>query len=52
METSEEVKVKGREPVKVRWNLKSRFHKAGDTSVVHRMQAEKLVKRKVAVIVN
>ena len=40
----EERKVKGNDPVTIEWLGKSKFHKAGSKSVVHRIQAEKFVK--------
>lgn len=46
-----EKKVIGVEPVKIEYTEKAKFHKKGDKSVVHKMQAEKLVKRGVAVLI-
>lgn len=43
--------VKPQEPVTVKWAKGSRFHPEGSTSVVHRLQAEKLVKANKATIV-
>ena len=42
METKEQ-KVKGREDVNIVYTEKSRFHKAGEKTTVHRLQAEKLI---------
>ena len=47
----EEVKAKGKEPVTIEYLDGAKFHKTGEKSVVHRIQAEKLVERKVAKIV-
>lgn len=43
--------VKPKEPTKVKWTGKAQHHKEGDISVVHRVQAEKLVKAGKATIV-
>lgn len=43
--------VKPKEPVEVKWTEKSKYHKAGETSIVHRVQAEKLIKDGKATIV-
>lgn len=48
---ADEKKVKGREDVKIEYTEKSKFHKKGETSVVHKMQADKLVEKGVAKIV-
>lgn len=36
-------KVKPKDDVQIEWTDKDKFHKAGTTSVVHRIQAEKLI---------
>jgi hypothetical protein len=43
-----EVKVMGKDPVRIEWLDGSKFHKAGSFSTVHRLCAEKLVERKRA----
>jgi hypothetical protein len=48
----EEVKVKGSEPVKIEYLKGSKFHKQGDISTVHRVQAEKLQAKKIVKIVS
>jgi len=45
---NKEVKVKGNDPVTIVWLEGVMFHKVGSKSVVHRLQAEKLVKAKKA----
>lgn len=45
------VLVKPNEPVTVKWAKGSKYHTEGTTSVVHRLQAEKLVKAGKATIV-
>lgn len=45
------VLVKPNEPVTVKWAKGSKYHIEGTTSVVHRLQAEKLVKAGKATIV-
>lgn len=36
-------KVKPKDDVTIEWTDKDKFHKAGTTSTVHRVQAEKLI---------
>lgn len=48
---SKELKVKKGDVVTVEFNGKSAYHKDGDRAIVHRLQAEKLVKKRVAKIV-
>lgn len=45
------IMVKPNEPVTVKWAKGSKYHTEGTTSVVHRLQAEKLVKAGKAAIV-
>lgn len=47
----EDVKVKGREDVKVKYTDKAVFSKEGEETTVHRIQAEKLVSKGFAKIV-
>jgi len=44
--------VMGREPVSVEWGEKSKFHKKGSKSEVHKLQAVKFVKLGIAKIVS
>lgn len=48
MDTTKELKVKGIDDVEIVYTKDSKFHKAGDRSTVHRIQAEKLVKKGIA----
>ena len=48
---SKELKVKKGDVVTVEFNDKSAYHKPGDKAIVHRLQAAKLVKKRVAKIV-
>lgn len=44
-------RVKPRDMVTIRWTEDAKFHKAGQTSEVHKVSAEKLVAKKRAEIV-
>lgn len=48
IETKEEKKVYPHDEVEIVYTEKSSFHKAGEKSKVHKMQAEKLVAKGVA----
>lgn len=48
MDTTKEMKVKGVEDVEIVYTKDSKFHKAGERSTVHRIQAEKLIAKGVA----
>lgn len=48
---NDNVLVKPNEPVTVKWAKGSKYHTEGTTSVVHRLQADKLVKAGKAAIV-
>lgn len=47
----EEKAVKGKDVVKVEYTKEARFHKPGEVSEVHKLQAEKLVSKGFAKIV-
>jgi hypothetical protein len=48
MSEKKEVSVKGKEPVQIEFLENARFHKKGDRTTVHRVQAEKFIERKIA----
>jgi hypothetical protein len=46
-----EKKVKPVDGVEIEWTGKSQFHKEGETSIVHTVQADKLVEKGLAKLV-